>query len=93
MTGRPTVYLILLQVENGRKVEMSKMLSGKRRLIAGLAGVVAAVLFVEVDPMKWYHEQAAVYSVDKNELFDYITSPGEVKEVSKDEDKYSRNRI
>ena len=72
-------------VENGRKVEMSKMLPGKRRLIAGLAGVVAAVLFVEVDPMKWYHEQAAVYSVDKNELFDYITSPGEVKEVSKDE--------
>ena len=59
------------------------MLPGKRRLIAGLAGVVAAVLFVEVDPMKWYHEQTAVYSVDKNELFDYITSPGDVKDVRK----------
>ena len=58
------------------------MLPGKRRLIAGLAGVVAAVLFVEVDPMKWYHEQSAVYSVDKNELFDYITSPSDVKDVT-----------
>ena len=55
--------------------------AGRRRLIAGLSGVVAAVLFVEVDPTKWYHEQTAVYSVDKNELFNYITSPGEVKEV------------
>ena len=57
--------------------------AGRRRLIAGLFGVVAAVLFVEVDPTKWYHEQTAVYSVDKNELFDYITSPGDVKDVRK----------
>ena len=57
------------------------MIPGKRRFIAGLAGVVAAVLFVEVDPMKWYHEQTAVYSVDKTELFDYITSPGDVQDV------------
>ena len=63
------------------------MLPGKRRLIAGLAGVVAAVLFVDVDPMKWYHEQSAVYSVDKNDLFNYITSPGDVKDVSQDADK------
>ena len=58
------------------------MLQSKRTLISGLAAVLAAVLFVDVDPMKWYQEQSAVYSVDKNELFKYITSPGEVKEVT-----------
>ena len=69
------------------------MLPGKRRLIAGLAGVVAAVLFVDVDPMKWYHEQSAVYSVDKNDLFNYITSPGDVKDVSQDADKLVQIRL
>ena len=68
------------------------MLQSKRTLISGLAAVLAAVLFVDVDPMKWYQEQSAVYSVDKNELFKYITSPGEVKEVTTQKNTFWHGR-
>ncbi len=53
----------------------------RRTTIASAVGIAAAFCLVEVDPMTWYHEETASYSVGKEKLFNYVTEPSEVHEV------------
>ena len=58
-----------------------KMFS-KRLIWTASASALIALLFAEINPRLWEHEEMAVYSVNQTELFRYITKTSEVPEVS-----------